>query len=278
MPVNAGPEYFSAEKKYHEARTKEEKIEAIEEMIRTLPKHKGVHNILAQLRKKLSDLKKEAAKKASVKKPKFSIKKEGYAQICIVGLTNSGKSTLLKSLTGVDVKIADYPFTTKIPVVAMMEYKNVPLQIIEIPSNFNREHLSLMKNSDLLLVAVDFFHHQSQTKELEKIFDDNRLAGKKKIWITTKSQEINFDELKGKIWKELNLIHVYTKSPGKFKQLPAIGLRPGSTVRDVARIIHKDFLKSFRFARIFNSTRFSGQQVGLEYKLHDEDVVEIHTQ
>ena len=40
MPINAGPEYFKAEEKYLRARTKEEKMEAVEEMIRALPKHK----------------------------------------------------------------------------------------------------------------------------------------------------------------------------------------------------------------------------------------------
>jgi ribosome-interacting GTPase 1 len=69
---------------------------------------------------------------------------------------------------------------------------------------------------------------------------------------------------------------VYTKEPGKPKAVPPIVLKPGSTVEDVAKRVHKDFLKNFKFARIFNDTKFSGQKVGLDYKLKNNDIVEIH--
>lgn len=278
MPVNAGPEYYLAEKKFQQAKTKEEKIAALEEMIRALPKHKGAHNILAQLKKRLSDLKKEAAKKSSTKRSQISIRKEGYAQICIVGFTNSGKSTLLKALTGRDVRIADHPFTTKIPQIGMMQHNDVPLQVVEIPSNFNSENISIIRNADEILITLDGSRNvQEQKTELEKILNDNRISLKKMIWLTTKQDELDTEKIKNQIWKNLNLIRIYTKSPGKPKQFPAIALRPGSTVKDVAEKIHKDFLKTFRFARIFNGTKFSGQQVGMEYKVKDGDVVEIHT-
>lgn len=62
MPINATAEYYLAEKRYLDARTKEEKIAALEEMIRQLPKHKGTENLLAQLRKRLAKLKHEGKK------------------------------------------------------------------------------------------------------------------------------------------------------------------------------------------------------------------------
>jgi len=83
-------------------------------------------------------------------------------------------------------------------------------------------------------------------------------------------------KLKEKIWNNLGLIRVYTKSPGKPKKIPPITLPKGSTVKDVARIVHKDFLKNFKFARIFNDSKFSGSSVGLDYRLNDLDVIEIH--
>jgi len=86
----------------------------------------------------------------------------------------------------------------------------------------------------------------------------------------------NLEELKELMWKNLDLIRVYTKEPGKPKVVPAIALRKGASVKEVARQIHKDFLKNFNFARIFNSTKFSGKTVGLDYRVDDEDVVEIH--
>ena len=88
---------------------------------------------------------------------------------------------------------------------------------------------------------------------------------------------MGLEELKEKIWNNLDLIRVYTKSPGKPKVIPPITLPRGSTIRDVAENVHKDFINNFKFARIFNNTRFSGSSVGLDYKLNDLDVVEIHT-
>src|SRR3989304_3155798 len=107
MPVNAGPEYFIAEKKYLQAKTKEEKVAALEEMIRTVPKHKGAEHLLAQLKKRLSNLKSKKSGKTSASQ-KFSLRKEGAAQICIFGFTQCGKSTLLNATTNVKTKIGDH--------------------------------------------------------------------------------------------------------------------------------------------------------------------------
>jgi len=291
MPINAGPEYFLAEKKYLEAKNCEEKIKALEEMIRFLPRHKGTHNVLAQLKKRLSALKKETKAKSG-SKPRVSIKKEGAGQVCIVGLTNSGKSSLLKALTGVDVEIADYPFTTKKPNVAMMQYKDVQIQLIEIPSTFDSDFISILRTCDIILVLLDAMHDVfEQLDQVTEILEKNRLEKSKLIIVVNKSdsrkvkdamsvsakEKIGLEELKEKIWNELDLIRVYTKSPGKPKVLPPLTLKPNSTVRDMAKHIHKDFLKNFSFARVFNSTQHSGQKVGFDYKLKDLDVVEIHT-
>ncbi|MCS7106260.1 MAG: TGS domain-containing protein, partial [Candidatus Aenigmarchaeota archaeon] len=118
------------------------------------------------------------------------------------------------------------------------------------------------------------------------------LTNKKILWVLNKidanfldlpylkisaKEKVNLEFLKEKIWENLDLIRVYTKSPGKSKDLPALALPKGSTVKDVAKILHKDFIKNFKYARIFNNTKFSGQKVGLDYELKDFDIVEIHT-
>jgi len=291
MPVNAGPEYFAAEKKYHRAKSKEEKIEALEEMIRALPKHKGAENLLAQFRRRLAKLKKQTTTKATAK-PKFSIRKEGAAQICIIGLTNSGKSSLLKALTRANVEIADYPYTTKKPEVGMMDFGDIQLQLIEIPSTFDLDVISLLHTCDEILVLLDATQDiHKQKEELDKILSKNKLKNKKTIWVLNKAEtertdltmmnisakeQIGIEKLKEKIWDGLSLIRVYTKSPRKPKDLPALALPKNSTIKEVAKHLHKDFLKNFKFARVFNSSKFSGQKVGLEYKLNDLDVVEIH--
>jgi hypothetical protein len=290
MPVNAGPEYFVAEKRYLEAKSKEEKIKALEEMIRLLPKHKSSEHVLAQLKHRLKKLKEEKTVKTTAK-PKFSIKKEGAAQVCVVGLTNSGKSSLLNSLTRVETEVGGYPFTTKEPVVGMMNYGDVQMQLIEIPSTFDSDFTSILQTCDLILILIDATGDvDKQTGELIKILDERKLGDKKILFALNKcdvvkcnqlpisaKEGIGLEELKDSIWSRLDLIRVYTKSPGKPKMVPPVTLPRGATVKDVAKSIHKDFLKDFSFARIFDSTPFSGQKVGLDFKLKDLDIVEIHT-
>jgi len=50
MPINAHPEYVTAEKRYHEADTDEERIKALEEMLKWVPKHKGAETLRKNLR------------------------------------------------------------------------------------------------------------------------------------------------------------------------------------------------------------------------------------
>ncbi|MSR86367.1 TGS domain-containing protein [Candidatus Woesearchaeota archaeon] len=87
----------------------------------------------------------------------------------------------------------------------------------------------------------------------------------------------NLDKMKEQILKALHLIKVYTKTPGKDKDWPPVAMHEGDTIKTLARIIHKDFLKKFKYARIWGpSAKHPGQVVGLEHDLEDEDVIEIH--
>ncbi|MFQ6010292.1 MAG: GTPase, partial [Candidatus Aenigmatarchaeota archaeon] len=113
MPANVTIEFMKAKEKYQKARTREEKIAALEEMLSTIPKHKGTENMQAEIKSKLSKLRKMKAPK--VARHAFSLPKEGDAQVCIIGLTQSGKSTLLASLTNAKPKIAPRPYTTTKP-------------------------------------------------------------------------------------------------------------------------------------------------------------------
>jgi hypothetical protein len=290
--MNAGPEYFVAEKKFLEARTREEKIAALEEMIRTIPKHKGTENQLALLRKRLANLKKQKSTRAT-SRPKFIIRKTSSAQVCILGMTKSGKSSLLNALTEVNVEVGDYPYTTKEPNVAMMNFGDVQIQLVEIPATFDPESMSILYTCDEILVLLDGNEDvDKQENEIKKMLSGMNLSDKKMLFAINKSdlkklkseylhvsakEKSGLEELKKRIWSGLSLIRVYTKSPGKPKVIPPITLPIGATVKDVAGNIHKDFLKDFKFARVFNDSKFSGRPVGLDYKLNDLDVVEIHT-
>ncbi len=295
MPINATAEYYAAEKRYLNAKSKEERIVALEEMIKEAPKHKGGHTLLSQLKSRLKKLKEEQKRALkSGARAKFSIKKEGAATVCIIGITNSGKSSLLNLLSAADAEVGNYPFVTKLPEVGMMYYKDLLIQIIEIPALLTPEFCSLLQLADEAIVLFDSTQDfEAQKEEMEKVLERYYDFKNPVIFVANKIDEIKsksseylqisthtgqgIDELKERIFEELNLIRVYTKKPGKKKDLPALGLEKNSTVEDVLRQIHKDFLKNFKFARVFNSNKHSGQKIGLDYKLQDGDVVEIHT-
>ena len=80
------------------------------------------------------------------------------------------------------------------------------------------------------------------------------------------------------LFQRLAIARVYTKTPGRPADMDTpFTVRAGGTVHDVASLIHKDFARSFKFARLWGrSGHFSGQQVGRDHLVNDGDVIEIH--
>ncbi len=79
------------------------------------------------------------------------------------------------------------------------------------------------------------------------------------------------------LFKGLQIARVYTKTPGKpFKREKPFTVRGGQTVLDVARLVHKDFSKGLRYARVWGTEVFDGQQVGPDHPVADGDIVELH--
>ena len=79
------------------------------------------------------------------------------------------------------------------------------------------------------------------------------------------------------LFRALEIVRVYTKTPGK----PADNDKPftvrrGDTVLDVARLVHKDIAENLRFARMWGTEVFDGQQVGPDHIVTDGDLVELH--
>ncbi len=267
MPVNATSEYYRAESHYLAAKTRDEKILALEEMIRTAPKHKGAEALLSQLKQRLAKLKSQSESKSARKS--INIPKEADAQICILGLTQSGKSALLRKLTNAKPKISEQPYTTTKPEVGVADYLGVKFQLIEIPSSFRREFMSIAQNCDAVVLMA---RNESDREEMKSIMEQFRVR-KPHCFVAL---DDDAEKTKSRIWNALNLIKVYTKEPGKKPEKKPMVLKAGSTVGDAVADIHKDFLKFFRFARVWGSTKFPGEKVGLEHKLKDDDVMEIH--
>ncbi len=160
MPTNLPPEYFTAEKRFRQATTSQEKIGALEELISTVPKHKGTDKLRADLRKKLSQLREDAAKrKKSGKGDVYAIEREGAAQAALVGFPNSGKSSLLKTLTNANPVIADYPISTVVPLSGMMPFEDIQFQLVDLPPLGNEATdgwvSGILRNADSLLLILD---------------------------------------------------------------------------------------------------------------------------
>ena len=92
MPANLSPEYLAAEEEYRSAGTAAEKIAALERMYATLPKHKGTEKMQADIKRRLSQARKESQKKgASHALPFYFVEREGAGQVALAGPANSGK-------------------------------------------------------------------------------------------------------------------------------------------------------------------------------------------
>jgi small GTP-binding protein len=98
------------------------------------------------------------------------------------------------------------------------------------------------------------------------------------IFISAK-ENINIREVKEKIFEKLNLIRVYLKPQhGEPDYDEPLIIRRGSGVRDVCGKLHRDFIKKFRYARVWgNSVKFQGQKVGMDHTLEDGDLITIIT-
>lgn len=299
MVVNATPEYQTAEKAYLLARTTEEKILALKNMISLCPKHKGSENMLAELRRRLAKLKAELEKEREIRKRRghsTNIKKEQDAQVVMIGLTNSGKSTLLSRLTNALPEVSEYPYTTKKPEIGTLDL-GCKIQIIEMPSiklkEENREILSLALTADLILMIISNINELRMLGKELKDYPNKILVINKKdllndkeikilmnmensIAVSAKNNE-GIDELKQMILDHLDIIRIYTKEPGKKPTQEPLVLKRDSRLEDAAEKIRRDYVERFIFARVWGkSAKFPGQKVGIRHILQDNDIIEIH--
>ncbi|MCR4335408.1 MAG: TGS domain-containing protein [archaeon] len=352
MTINASIEFDKAKDKYDAAETQSEKLAALQEMRSTAPTHKASEKLRAEISGKIAKLKKEMEKqKIQAKKSSghsINIKKEGDGQITILGLPNSGKSYLLKELTGVDVEIAPYPFTTSKPEVGMLDYKGAKIQLVEVPAIIKdaskgkangTKLLSLARNSDATIIT--YANEEEKEIVVKELKNSGIVVNRKKPEISIKHSQYKGITISGKQFLKMSLkefssvlkslgIHsasvllkedttleklsevlddtieyrnclflkkgeyhekeklkediflllekiiIYTKRPGHDPDYKdPLVLKNGSTITEVAEVVHKDIAKHLKYARVWGSSKFEGQRVSKDYKLKTEDVVEI---
>ena len=312
MPANLTPEYMAAEQEYKSAHTHTEKVAALERMLATVPKHKGTEKLQADIKRRLSQTRKESQKKgAAHSAPFYLVEREGAGQVALVGPPNSGKSQLVAALTHARPEVADYPFTTRFPAPGMMPFENVQIQLVDLPP-VSREFTEswipqVVRNASLSALVVDPDDPEvlDQIEFILEMFNQHRLApprllvgNKADVPGSEDSFEVlkslygagfcavsisaltgrNLDRFGRTIFDLLGIVRVYTKAPGKKAELtsPFI-LHRGQTVQDAARLVHKDFAENFKFARLY---RVSGDRDGLmverAHVVSDGDILEFH--
>ena len=294
--LNAGPEYYAAEERYRSAKTNEDKRAALQDMLRLCPKHKASESVLLEIKGKLSKLRKEEAnekkKEASKKRGKGEfVKRQGAAQIVLLGFANSGKSALLNALTNAKVQSTDVPYETREATPAMMEFERIQIQIVDMPSamqtNRNRIYAAA-RDCDLALILIDPLQNEKEQMdffagaEFERKFLLPKMgfAGKKKSGFFSYDvfEEKSVSELKRKIIGDLDLIRIYTKNPktGEIDNEKPFVLKRDSNVKQLAKHIHADIHRELKFAKVWGSSKFAGQKVSHDYILKDGDIVELH--
>jgi ribosome-interacting GTPase 1 len=85
------------------------------------------------------------------------------------------------------------------------------------------------------------------------------------------------EELRDALYRFLNVIRVYTKQPGKPPDLQSPFTCPvGSTLVEMAALVHRDFAENLKSARIWGTGVFDGQTIKRDHVLQDKDIVELH--
>ncbi|UCH51153.1 MAG: 50S ribosome-binding GTPase [Chloroflexota bacterium] len=126
----------------------------------------------------------------------------------------------------------------------------------------------------MLIIAnkSDLENSDASTKQLS-----SKYSAQFPVISISASEGNNIEVLKSGIFTALEIIRVHTKSPGQKVDLtdPVI-LKRGSTVKEAAEEIHKDFKSKMKYAVVWGSGKFDGQRVGQEHVLQDNDVIELH--
>ncbi len=322
MVANLPPHYHTKEAELKNAKTPEEKIAILLEMMAIMPKHKGTEKLQKELKSKIAKLRKEAAEKKVISRgsPVPTIEREGAGQVIIAGPPNTGKSTLLASMTKARPEIAEYPFTTKIPQPGMFQYQDIQIQMVDTPPlspDISENWLGdLLRKSDIILILLDLaddniLERMDETisvleqfkikqqglweftkkilwagnkmdvpvwEDIKNILCEFYPVGRELLTISAQNM-LNIDILGESIFKMLDIIRVYTKIPGKPPELKdPYTISARSTLEDLAKSIHKDLVKTFRYARLWKQGKGNPIIAGRDYILEDKDLVEIHAE
>jgi small GTP-binding protein len=285
-----------------------ERIREVQTLLGELPDYRN--GPYADLRKWLmAEIEDTRVRASAVHRDSIAVRREGAAQIALVGPPNVGKSSLLQALSEIQIKTGDYPFTTLRPVPALTRIGGVLLQLVEIPGLIEgasedrgggRALLGVLRSADAIVYcgcAGD------DPAELTAVLAEVAAAGidKPAMLAATRADEADdaslprlraacpdlevvpvsiideasLDAFRQAVWRLTGLLRVRLRKDGSVDDGP-LALHPGATVTDVADWVHHDLGASFNGARVWgDSARFDGQRVGRDHVVADNDIVEI---
>ncbi len=285
-----------------------ERIREVNALLAELPDYKN--GPYADLRKSLlSEIDDTRVRSSAVHRDSIAVRREGAAQIALVGPPNVGKSSLLQALSEIQIKTGDYPFTTLRPIPALTRIGGVLVQLVEIPGLIEgatedrgggRALLGVLRMADAIVYCA---RADADPEELRPVRAEVALAGIEKpaFIAATRADEAppgafdrlraafpdlevlpvsvidedSLDAFRDATWALTGLIRVRLRTMGETDPEP-LALDPGSTVEDVADWIHHDIAATFTGARVWGtSAKFEGQRVGREHQVQDGDIVEI---
>ncbi len=163
MPANLPPQYLKAEEEYRRATTPAARLEALRTLFVLLPKHKGTEKLQSNLKQKISRVRDEVegAKSGGAKKGgvSYRVPREGAGQVVLFGPPNSGKSSILATLTNAKPEIAAYPFTTRAPQPGIATHIDARFQLVDLPPAspefFEPWVPGIVRSADAALLVVD---------------------------------------------------------------------------------------------------------------------------
>ncbi len=174
---------------------------------------------------------------------------------------------------GTTVKLTNLPLKTAEGILREMGFLNADViirdnitddQLIDVAEE-NKVYIPSL----VVINKIDLLDKETLQAVKEKIKPDLIISAEK---------EKNLEGLKKQIFEKLSLIRIYLKQIGKKPDMeePLI-MQKGCTIQDICLKLHQDFVKKFRFARVWGSSKFEGQPFRkLDKELFDQDIIEIH--
>jgi uncharacterized protein len=249
-------------------------------------------------------------RKRTVHRDSISIRREGAAQVALVGAPNGGKSSLLQALSDLQIKIGDYAFTTLRPVPALTRIHGILVQLVEIPGLIEgaaedrgggRALLGVLRGADAILYCHDV---TAPPHTLHQVRAEVAAAGIRlpAVLVATKADEADpdavaalaatapelaahpvsilddgsLDALRDVIWDLVGLMRVDVVTGDDEDPPRPLALPTGATVADVARAVHGRRAERTVAARVWGSSaRFHGQRVGLAHVLEEGDRIAL---